>query len=135
MAHVASHPRQVELVTAPGPPTRRVGGVAWRADRAHFLATTTETHCWLTDWCGGALVDLRLSGRHPWGPTADHEHPLLLGGPELVRDGAVLHLAHNRCNAARSNRIRAQLARAGLVVGLAEQPEVRPVRPRTSWAW
>lgn len=113
-------------------PTVRRGGTLWRTDRAHFLATTEETTCWLVDWCGGALVDLRLPGTHPWGPTADHEVPLLLGGPELLRDGAVLHLAHNRCNAARSNRIRAQLRAAGVVVEVAP---VRLGRPRTSRDW
>lgn len=93
--------------------TLRRGGRAWVNDRAHFLRTTDETHCWLTDWCGGAYVDRTLPGTHPWGPSADHEVPLMLGGPELVRDGAVLHLSHLRCNSARSNRLRAQLAAAG----------------------
>jgi hypothetical protein len=113
--------------------TRRAGGRAWRTDRAHFLATTTETHCWLTDWCGGAYVDRTLPGTHRWGPTADHEIPLLLGGPELVRDGAVLHLAHNWCNAARSNRLRAQLAAAGRIPR-PRTPARRPAR-RTSRNW
>jgi hypothetical protein len=89
--------------------TRRRGGRPWVADRAHFLATTNETHCWLCT----RYVDRTLPGTHPWGPSADHETPLLLGGPELLRDGARLHLAHLRCNSARSNRLRAQLAAAG----------------------
>jgi hypothetical protein len=90
-------------------PTHRRGGRAWRTDRDQFLATTGETHCWLTEWCGGLYVDRRLPGTDKWGATADHEIPLLLGGPELLADGAVLHLAHNWCNAARSNRLRARL--------------------------
>lgn len=85
--------------------TRRGAGRRWAADRTHFLATTDETDCWLC----GRHVDRALPGIHAWGPTADHELPLMLGGPELVRDGAVLHLAHNRCNAARSNRARGRL--------------------------
>lgn len=109
--------------------TVRKGGRRWRADVAHFLATTTETHCWLTDWCGGTYVDRALPGTHVWGATADHEIPLMLGGPELVRDGAVLHLAHNRCNAARSNRIRAQLTVAGYVATGSVST------PRTSRTW
>lgn len=109
--------------------TVRRGGRAWRVDRAHFLATTDETHCWLTDWCGGAYVDRDLPGTHRWGPTVEHEVALMLGGPELVRDGAVLHLAHNWCNAASSNRLRGQLARAGRPTSTQ-----RPSR-RTSRAW
>ncbi|MBW0088248.1 hypothetical protein I4I73_03335 [Pseudonocardia sp. KRD-184] len=105
-----------------GSPARaRVGGRAWRVDRARFLASTHERDCWLCR----RPVDRDLPGTHPWGPTADHEVPLMLGGPELVRDGAVLHLAHNRCNAGRSNTLRAKLA-AGQ----------RPARDfRTSQQW
>lgn len=109
--------------------TIRRGGRAWRVDRAHFLATTTETHCWLTTWCGGTWVDRSLPGTHRWGATADHEIPLMLGGPELTRDGAILHLAHNRCNAARSNQLRAGTHRR-------TQPATpRRRRERTSRAW
>ncbi len=87
----------------------RRGGRAWVNDRARFLATTDETHCWFTDWCGGQYVDRTLPGTHRWGPTVHHEVELMRGGPELVRDGAVLHLAHNWCNAADSNRLRARV--------------------------
>lgn len=84
--------------------TRRKGGRAWQADVAKFLATTTQTEC---SYCGHH-VDRSLPGRHPWGPSVDHVVPLMLGGPELVRNGAVLRLMHNRCNAAQSNRLRAR---------------------------
>lgn len=109
--------------------TRRAGG-RWRNERDYWLATTDETHCWIPDWCGNAYVDRTLPGTHPWGATADHEVPLWLGGPELPSQGAVLRLAHNRCNAARSNRLRAQLAARG------EQPSPAPLpQPRTSRRW
>ncbi len=108
----------------------RNGGRPWRSDRARFLDTTTETHCWLTTWCGGTHVDRTLPGTHPMGPTADHEVPLMLGGPELVRDGAILHLAHNRCNAARSNRLRMQ---APVPQQFAPRTVLTP--PRTSRDW
>lgn len=106
--------------------TVRKGGRAWRVDVAHFLATTEETHCWLCH----RHVDRTLRSTHRWGATADHLVPLMLGGPELVRDGAVLRLAHNACNAARSNRMRAELARAGY------SPSPRRMRaPKTPSGW
>jgi hypothetical protein len=88
----------------------RRGGRAYRVDRAACINDPDNTHCWLCH----KPVDKSLPGTHAWGPSADHEVPLMLGGPELVRDGAVLHLAHNRCNAARSNRLRARLGPHGL---------------------
>lgn len=89
-------------------PTIRAAGRAWRRDRDRCVQDPANVACWLC----GRMVDKTLSGRHPDGPTADHEIPLMLGGPELVRDGAVLHLAHNRCNARRSNRRAPQPATA-----------------------
>lgn len=116
--------------------TIRKGGRAWVTERNHFIRTTHETHCWLTDWCGGRYVDKTLPGTHRWGPTADHLVPLLLGGPELVRDGAVLHLAHNWCNAARSNRLRAELAAAHATPAPSHRPhrDLAPDLP-TSRDW
>lgn len=80
----------------------RAGGRRWRVDRDRCIRDPANTHCWLCR----RPVDKTLPGTHPYGPTADHEVPLSLGGPELLRDGAVLHLAHNRCNASRSNTVR-----------------------------
>lgn len=84
----------------------RRGGRAWQRDVAHFLATTDETCCC---YCEG-YVDRDLPRTHPRGASVDHEIPLMLGGPELVRDGARLRLAHLGCNSASGSRMRAKLA-------------------------
>jgi 5-methylcytosine-specific restriction endonuclease McrA len=117
-------------VTMPRGTHGRIGGRAWRADRDRCIRGP-ETHCWLCR----THVDKTLPGTHAWGPTADHEIPLLLGGPELVKDGAVLHLAHNRCNAARSNRLRAQLNTAGPTATPRRPQRELAMQPRTSRQW
>lgn len=70
-----------------------------RALRSWVIAT--QDYCSV---CGG-LVDKRLSGRLPDGPTLEHTQALHDGGPEL--DPANARLAHNRCNSAKENRQRA----------------------------
>ncbi len=65
-------------------------GPRWAAARAAVLAR--QTHCGIC----GLLVNKRLSGRHPLGPTVDHIIPVAKGGPLYAL--ANLQLAHRRCN-------------------------------------
>jgi len=55
-------------------------------------------------------VDMRLSGRHPQGPTADHLIPVSRGGGD---DAFNIALAHSRCNIKRSTNGVAQLRLVG----------------------
>lgn len=48
-----------------------------------------------------APVDMSLSGRHPWGPTADHVIPVAHGGGDEAEN---IRLAHSRCNIKRHTR-------------------------------
>lgn len=79
---------------------------AWRA-----LVIARETDCYLC----GKPVDKRLSGRHKWGPTADHVTPIARGGAPL--DPANGRLAHKFCN---------------MVKGV-DEPEVEPERFSRVW--
>ena len=64
------------------------------------LAEVAQRDGFICHLCS-APVDMSLSGRHPWGPTADHVVPVAHGGgdePENIR------LAHSRCNVKRRTR-------------------------------
>ena len=50
----------------------------------------------------GHPIDMRLSGRHPDGPTLEHKQPRSRGGS--VMDPRNCGPAHLRCNASRGNR-------------------------------
>lgn len=75
------------------------GGRPWTRLRARVLAYH-EPVCSLC----GEWIDLELDGRHPWGPSVDHILPVSEGGADSWDN---LLPAHNRCNAAKSNRRRA----------------------------
>jgi hypothetical protein len=64
----------------------------YREARADFLRVTPPV-CW---WCGEP-IDMRLSGRHPDGPTVDHLEPVD-DAPEKFWDRSLWRLAHRRCN-------------------------------------
>jgi 5-methylcytosine-specific restriction endonuclease McrA len=73
-------------------------GPAWV--NARDACYDSETVCWLCgDW-----VNQDLPRGHPYARTADHLIQLCHGGPPA--DRANLHLAHGRCNTARSNKLR-----------------------------
>jgi 5-methylcytosine-specific restriction endonuclease McrA len=58
----------------------------------------------------GRRVDMSLSGRHPWGPTADHLIPASHGGGDEPQNVAP---AHSRCNIKRGVGGLAQLRLVG----------------------
>lgn len=73
-------------------------GRAWRQVSAQVYRE--ETHCWIcSEW-----VDQTLPPGTPWSRSADHLIQLQHGGPGNAR--ANCHLAHIRCNTARSNTLR-----------------------------
>lgn len=74
------------------------GGRPWRRVAARVYGE--ERVCWLC----GRVVDQGLSARHREARTADHLVQLCHGGHPT--DRANLRLAHNACNAGRSNRLR-----------------------------
>lgn len=71
---------------------------AWRAIAEQVY--TQESYCWL---CGDD-VDQRLPYTHPMARGADHLIQIQHGGAEHDRGNA--RLSHQRCNTARSNRLR-----------------------------
>lgn len=76
----------------------RKSGRRWRDIAAKVYAE--ESCCWL---CGG-YVDQRLPYTHPMARGADHLIQIQHGGREHDRTNA--RMSHQRCNTARSNRLR-----------------------------
>lgn len=75
----------------------------YHRNRARVIAE--ETDCWICH----KPVDKTLSGRDPYGPTADHVLPRHKGG---TNDRTNLRLAHQRCNNARTGLERPKRKRA-----------------------
>lgn len=90
---------RLTMVVKGNPAVRQPGRVSEAYLRSRARCIAEETECWLCR----KPVNKRLSGRHPLGPTADHVIPISRGGPQCDRTN--MRLAHNRCNAARGNRM------------------------------
>ncbi|USC17022.1 HNH endonuclease [Rhodococcus sp. 11-3] len=73
---------------------RRRARLAGAECRPYTLAQIAERDVYCCQLCGD-LVDMKLSGLKPMGPTVDHIVPISRGGGDTPEN---VHLAHRRCN-------------------------------------
>lgn len=77
----------------------------YKLARAAFLAAAPAVCAYERCPIPGRAIDMRLSGKHKWGPTVDHRIPTSKGGD--MWDIANWRVTHRFCNGSKGDRVEA----------------------------
>jgi hypothetical protein len=91
----------------------------YREARARWLRKVEAVCAWPDCPIPGRIVDKRLDGRNPWGPTLDHAVPFAVDASQFW-NVANWRLMHRRCNLSKGQR-------TSLVGGVAEPSRLSAV--------